>query len=112
MLDTLANTLEELEDEVLGDGLGELQAEPLVNTVADKVLDIEAETLGARLSDVRAKVVVAVLGETLADMERQTLHYTPGNMEANGQVHPLAAMLHTWRHIWQCSRHSTGRHPS
>lgn len=60
-----------------------MQAEPLVNTVADTVTDIEAETLGARLSDVRARVVVAVLGETLADMERQTLHYTLGNMEGN-----------------------------
>ena len=45
-MDTLANTLKELEDETLGDGLGDLQAEPLVNTVADTVSDIEAESLG------------------------------------------------------------------
>ena len=56
VLDTLANTLAELEDVTLGDTLGDLQAEARVNTVADTVSDIEAETLSATLRDVRATV--------------------------------------------------------
>ena len=56
VLDTLANTLGELQGVTLGDTLGDLEAEARVNTVADTVSAIKAETLSETLRDVRATV--------------------------------------------------------
>lgn len=54
-LDSLADTLAEVETEKLGDTLGDVAATSIVVAPADTVAEVKAKTLGDILGDVRQR---------------------------------------------------------
>ena len=89
LVDTLADTLAEVEAEALGDTLGDFEAEAPVDILADTLAELEAETLGVTLGDVEAEALVDTLADTPAEVESETLGDALGDAEAEALVDTL-----------------------
>ena len=89
LVDTLADTLAEVEAEALGDTLGDFEAEAPVDILADTLAELEGETLGVTLGDVEAEALVDTLVDTPAEVESETLGDALGDAEAEALVDTL-----------------------
>lgn len=61
--------------------------------MGNKLAGAEAEALGQTLGDVQAEALVDMLGVTLAKEKSETLHYTLGDVEHYALVDTLADFL-------------------
>ena len=62
-----------MEDETLGETRGDVDAEALVDTLADSLVEVEDETLGDTRGDVDAEALVNTLADTPSEVEVKTL---------------------------------------
>ena len=81
-----------MEAETLFDTPGDVEAEALVDTLADTLAEVEAETLGVTLGDVEAEALVDTLADTPAEVESETLGDALGDAEAEALVDTLVVV--------------------
>ena len=69
-----------MEAETLGDTLSDVDAEALVDTLADSLIEVEVERLGDTLGDMDAEALVDTLADWLVEVEAETLGDTVGEL--------------------------------
>lgn len=111
LLDTLANTLVEVQDETLVASRGDMEAEAVVVALADTLVEVEAntfvytmsmvDTLAQTLTEVKAKELVHKLADTLAKVK---VHNWRHIVRCQGRgIGRNAELADTWRRTWPCA---------
>ena len=82
---TLTDKLAEAKIKTLGETLGDVYSEELLDTLAGSLAEAKGDTLSKQLGDVEAVALLDTIDNTLAQGELKTLEKTLGDVKAEKQ---------------------------